>query len=46
MEANSGDDIEEMEEFVDEIMSDYHPALSDEEDSSESCSNSVGSGSD
>ena len=45
MEANSGDDVEEMEELVDEIMSDYHPNLSDEEDCSESCSGSGGSGS-
>jgi hypothetical protein len=32
MEANSGDDTREFEEFVDEIMSDYQPALTDDED--------------
>ena len=32
MEANSGDDNREFEEFVDEIMSDYQPALTDDED--------------
>ncbi len=32
MEVNSGDDNAEFEVFVDEIMSDYQPQLSDDDD--------------
>ena len=32
MEANSGDDNPEFEEFVDEIMYEYQPALTDDDD--------------
>ena len=32
MEANSGDDNTEFEEFVDEIMCEYQPGLTDDDD--------------